>query len=50
VLPETREREATASLDDSTDRWLTVSEPLAIDDDPDWDEHVLDLWLDEPAA
>lgn len=49
ALTERREPEETASLDDPTDRWLAVSEPLAIDDDPDWDEQVLDFRLDAPA-
>jgi hypothetical protein len=47
---EMREHEETANRDPSTDRWLAVSEPLAVDDHPDWDESVFDLWLHEPAA
>jgi hypothetical protein len=37
VLIETRESEEAASRHDPMDRWLAVSEPLAIDDDPDWE-------------
>jgi hypothetical protein len=37
VLNEMREREETASRHDPMDRWLAVSEPLAVDDDPDWE-------------
>jgi hypothetical protein len=33
ALIETREREEAASRHDPMDRWLAVSEPLAIDDD-----------------
>ncbi len=35
ALAEAREREETAS---GEDRWLAVSAPLAVDDDPDWEE------------
>jgi len=34
--PETREAEETASRGMTIDRWLAVSQPLAIDDDPEW--------------
>jgi len=36
VATETHEPEEAASSDRVSDRWLAVSEPLAIDDDPDW--------------
>ena len=45
VLTETYEREETAS--DEMARWLAVSEPLAIDDDPDWELLDVDLWRHE---
>jgi hypothetical protein len=40
-----------ASRDHLVDRWLVVSQPLAIDDDPDWGD-TLDAtrWDHEPAA
>ena len=50
ALSDRRESEETASRGDHSDRWLAVSEPLAVDDDPDWDEAYLELWLHEPAA
>ena len=36
MATETHEPEEAASSDRVSDRWLAVSEPLAIDDDPDW--------------
>ncbi len=50
ALTETREREETASRRDSLHRWLAVSAPLAVDDDPDWDDSDSEWWSYEPAA
>jgi hypothetical protein len=50
ALMEMREPEETASREPATDRWLAVSDPLAVDDDPDWDESDLDPCLHEPDA
>ena len=36
ALTETREAEETMSRRSGIDRWLVVSEPLAVDDDPRW--------------
>jgi hypothetical protein len=47
TLSQTREPEETASRD-STQRWLAVSEPLAVDDDPDWDEVQIRPWRRAP--
>jgi hypothetical protein len=47
---EKREREETASRDDSLGRWLVVSEPLAVDDDPDWDGSHAQSWSYDRAA
>jgi hypothetical protein len=48
VATETYKPEEAASRDRETDRWLAVSEPLAIDDDPDWQIFDMDLWRHEP--
>jgi len=48
VATETFTPEETASSDREIDRWLAVSEPLAIDDDPDWELLDVDLWRDAP--
>jgi hypothetical protein len=50
ALTEPRERRETASRHDSMQRWLAVSEPLAIDDDPEWDDSDSERWPDEFAA
>jgi hypothetical protein len=50
ALTEPREREETASRHDSMQRWLAVSEPLAIDDDPEWDDSDWECWSYESAA
>jgi hypothetical protein len=43
TLTEWHEREEAASRDLAFDRWLAVSEPLAIDDDdPSWSESPFD--------
>lgn len=47
---EKRDAEEAASSDRAIDRWLAVSEPLAVDDDPDWEESARELWLSGPAA
>jgi hypothetical protein len=44
ALNEMREREETASRHDPMDRWLAVSEPLAVDDDPDWENAGWERW------
>jgi len=44
ALIETRESEEAASRHDPMDRWLAVSEPLAIDDDPDWENADSECW------
>ena len=44
ALNEMREREETASRHDPMDRWLAVSEPLAVDDDPDWENADWECW------
>ena len=46
VLPraDRHEREETASRHDPMDRWLAVSEPLAVDDDPDWENADWECW------
>lgn len=46
ALTEAREREEAAS---GEDRWLAVSAPLAVDDDPDWDEPLPDPLPHEPG-
>jgi hypothetical protein len=40
AFEEQREREETASRD--LDRWLAVSDPLPIDDDPSWEASLSD--------
>ena len=40
----------TATRDDELDRWLAVSEPLAVDDDAQWKDSLEELWDCEPAA
>jgi hypothetical protein len=47
LATETYKPEEAASSDHVTDRWLAVSEPLAIDDDPDWQILDVDTWRDE---
>jgi hypothetical protein len=47
VATETYKPEEAASSDRVTDRWLAVSEPLAIDGDPDWQILDVDTWRDE---
>ena len=47
TLIDMREREETASRRESLRRWLAVSEPLAIDDDPDWDDTRSEWWSHE---
>jgi hypothetical protein len=37
ALQNEREAVGAASRDHLVDRWLVVSRPLAIDDDPEWD-------------
>jgi hypothetical protein len=49
ALMEMREPEETANRDRAIDRWLALSDPLAVDDDPDWDQSGLDPCLHEPA-
>ena len=49
TLSQMREPEETASHD-STQRWLAVSEPLAVDDDPDWDDLDLGWSSHDPRA
>ena len=44
------EVEETATRDRECDRWLAVSEPFPVDDDPDWEQSTRELWVDEPAA
>jgi|1186.fasta_scaffold564744_2 hypothetical protein len=44
------EIDETATSDAEGDRWLAVSEPLPVDDDPDWEQLARELWLYEPAA
>jgi hypothetical protein len=44
ALIETRESEEAASRRDPIDRWLAVSEPLAIDDDPDCENANAECW------
>ena len=44
------EVEETATRDRERDRWLVVSEPFPVDDDPDWGTVHPELWLDEHAA
>jgi hypothetical protein len=41
ALDDKREREGTASQELDHERWLAVSEPLPVDDDPEWDNRVL---------
>jgi hypothetical protein len=50
TLTEMREPEETASRRESTRRWLAVSEPLAVDDDPDWEAANRDLAAYVPAV
>jgi hypothetical protein len=50
ALIEQRERQQTASREREAERWLAVSEPLAIDDDPYWTDSLEELWQREPAA
>ena len=47
ALTDRRESEGTASRED---RWLAVSAPLAVDDDPDWDEPLPDHLSHERSA
>jgi hypothetical protein len=51
ALQDERVAAETTSRDRSIDRWLVVSEPIAIDDDPDWyDRRESIAWEYEPAA
>ena len=50
VQSEMWEVEETAAGERERDRWLAVSEPFPVDDDPDWEQSTRELWLYEPAA
>jgi hypothetical protein len=50
ALTETREREETARRENPMDRWLAVSKPLAVDDDPDWEIADSERWSYESRA
>jgi len=50
VQSEMYEVEETAVRERERDRWLAVSEPFPVDDDPDWEQSTRELWLYEPAA
>jgi hypothetical protein len=58
ALSEKRETEETTSseLRRKLERWLVVSEPLAIDDDPHWDyaewgpDHEVGAWSRAPRT
>jgi hypothetical protein len=50
ALEDRREVEEAASRERTLARWLAASEPLAVDDDPEWDDASADLWLDDDAA
>jgi hypothetical protein len=50
VPSEMYEVEETAARERERNRWLAVSEPFPVDDDPDWEQSTRELWLYEPAA
>jgi hypothetical protein len=50
ALMERREGRQTASREREIERWLVVSAPLAVDDDPQWKDSLEELWDCEPAA
>ena len=50
ALMEKREGRQTASREREIERWLAVSEPLAVDDDPQWKDSLEELWDCEPVA
>ena len=50
ALEQEREAVEAASRVRSIERWLAVSEPLPVDDDPSWDEQLNDDWRFEHAA
>jgi hypothetical protein len=50
TLTETREREEAESHHESIHRWLAVSQPLAVDDDPDWDDPGSQSWSYDHTA
>ena len=50
ALDDKCELEETASQKVDRERWLAVSKPLAIDEDPEWEDAVADPWIYERVA